>query len=489
MTLVDLLSTLDTRGALPASRVKDMKTALRYLAAALGQASPEQCTVDTACLEPATWTPLLETHFQTLETQGRTVSAVTRRNTRNNLRLLFRTAEAHGLLTAPLPPRLLTRPDRTAFRRQYHATSPYKTTYPRHSDSRRRYALPQAQWPPEIVEGWLDYQRRCGMRIRAYTFRAYTRWLESYLGYIAHVVLRPPVWEDLFDVTQVAGFVRWHADRRQRSLTRYALNLVIMFTAMARALERPEHPALKAFRRTLKAPKVVHVKRHHWASLATLEAVADACLAEGRAPLPQIKASTQHPGSQRAVRFQLGLILKLMIRVPLRQRNVREMQLGAHLAQDPQSEHWLLEYQGDDLKVSHRGMEINTYQIDLTDHCPEWLALLEEFLRVHRPKLPNAGTSPFVFLTRYGRPYSADSLADEVRYAVAMRTGQRFYPHLVRTVWATEYLNSTPAPDYQTAATMLGDLPRTVMEAYHNVVKKDQHAKAKAFLSKALHAG
>ena len=25
-----------------------------------------------------------------------------------------------------------------------------------------------------------------------------------------------------------------------------------------------------------------------------------------------------------------------------------------------------------------------------------------------------------------------------------MRTGQRFYPHLIRTIWATEYLDSDP---------------------------------------------
>ena len=56
MTLADLLTTLETRGALPASRAKDMKTSLRYLAAALGHATPEQCPVDDACRDPATWT-------------------------------------------------------------------------------------------------------------------------------------------------------------------------------------------------------------------------------------------------------------------------------------------------------------------------------------------------------------------------------------------------------------------------------------------------
>ena len=39
MTLADLLTTLQTRAGLPASRAKDMKTSLRYLAAALGASS------------------------------------------------------------------------------------------------------------------------------------------------------------------------------------------------------------------------------------------------------------------------------------------------------------------------------------------------------------------------------------------------------------------------------------------------------------------
>ena len=75
MTLADLLTTLETRGALTASRMKDCKTSLKYLAAALGTASPEQCPVDAACHDGTTWTVALETHFATLEAQGRTISA------------------------------------------------------------------------------------------------------------------------------------------------------------------------------------------------------------------------------------------------------------------------------------------------------------------------------------------------------------------------------------------------------------------------------
>ena len=130
MTLADVLTTLEARGALPAGRVKDLKTSIKYLAHALGHASPEQCPLDAARREEARWLPALETHFATLETQGRTISAVTRRNTRNNLRVLLRAAEVHELLTTPLPSRLLATPgNREDFRRQQRATAPYKTTY------------------------------------------------------------------------------------------------------------------------------------------------------------------------------------------------------------------------------------------------------------------------------------------------------------------------------------------------------------------------
>ena len=43
-----------------------------------------------------------------------------------------------------------------------------------------------------------------------------------------------------------------------------------------------------------------------------------------------------------------------------------------------------------------------------------------------------------------------------------MRTGKRFYPHLIRTIWATEFLEEKQ--DYAVAATMLGDTLAVVMK-------------------------
>jgi hypothetical protein len=486
MTLADLFTTLGTRGALRRSRVPAMKTSLKYFAAALGHASPEQCPVDAACLDPASWTDTLEVYWRTREAQGRPNSASLRRNTRNDIRVIFRQAEAHDLLQAPLPSRLLTKPKRTDFWRQQWATAPYKTTYGNHCG--RSYSLPQAQWPHDIQAGWREYQARCGLRIREATLQGYAKLLETYLGYIAHIGGRPPVWEDLFDVTQVAAFVRWHAARMGRSLSAHGRRLVIVIAAIAKVLEQPARQELAALSNGLKAPAPVHIKRNHMVSLATLEAVADTCLAEGRTPLvPHRRRASLHPGVLRAVRFQRGVILKLLVRVPLRQRNVREMQLEKHLYNDPQTDHWHLDFRGDDLKIGHRGTQVNSYQLDLTDFCEEFIPLLKEFLTEHRPKLPGAATSPLVFLTQYGTPYTQGALRKELSDAVAMRTNQRFYPHLIRTIWATECIEKTK--DYGIAAEMLGDTLGVVMKTYYHLDKKAQQAKARAFLGTVLRTG
>jgi integrase len=484
MTLADLLTALDTRGALPASRAKDCKTSLRYLASALGTPSLDACPVDAACRDPVIWTDTLEAHFQALTAQGRTISAATRRNTRNNLRVLFRLAETHGLLTAPLPPRLLMKRKRDDFALQQRQTAPYQTTY-HIQGSPRHFGLPQAQWPPAIQTGWRAYQAKCGLRLRPITLRAHANRLTIYLGYLTNICGRTPTWDDLFDVASLAEFVRWHGARVGRPIATHGHAVVQTIGAMAVVLKHPHARELADFRNTLPKPPPLHSKRAHWVSLAQLEAVAEACLTAGRVPTV-LQSGVRNPGLRRASEFQRGVMLKLLVRVPLRSRNVREMRVGEHLYQD-QAGHWQLSFRGAELKIGERQGQINTYHVDLTDYCPDFLPVLEEFLQVHRPRLPGATASPFLFLSSRGAPYTTRSLHQDLAYIVTLHTGQRFYPHLIRTIWATEYLQATQ--DFTTAATMLGDTLVVVMRTYYDVVHRDQHQKARAFLGTALHTG
>jgi hypothetical protein len=441
--------------------------------------------VEAACRDEALWGQALETHFAQLEAAGRRLSGAHRRNIRSNLRTVFKVAAAHGLLTVSLPPRLLTKPQREDFDRQYHVTSPYASTY-RPTGTPRRFYLRQPRWPEDIQEGWRAYRARCEDRIRETSFESYAVCLSAYFGYLAHIVGRTPTWGDCFDVPQLRAFVRWYGERLRRSATAHGRRVVIIVAAMAKVLEHDNARALADLRNSLKAPEPVHNKRaHHWVSLADLEAVADALLAEGRLPY-SVGWWVKHPGLRRAARFQRGLILKLLVRIPLRQRNVRELLWREHLYQDERG-HWWLHFRGSDLKIGIREGRANKYEVDLTDYCPEFLPLLDEFLTTYRSRFPGAATSPFLFLTQAGRPFTAHDLYVELSHAVAMRTGRRFYPHMIRTIFATEFLEEEH--DYAAAATLLGDTLAVVMKTYYNIEDKDQYAKAKTFLGKKLHTG
>ena len=484
MTLADLLSAVAARGALP--RIPAKKTALKYLANALGYPSLEQCPVGDACRDPEAWAAALDTHFATLTTQGRTLSPESRRNVRNELRVVFRQAEAYGLLTAPLPPVLLAKPQRLGFTRQQLETAPYQETY-RPTTGPRRYGLPLAQWPPDIQAGWRDYQAKCDDRLRETTFHTYAETLATYLGFLQNIRGRTPTWDDCFDVAQLSAFVRWHRGRLQRpTTTTLGKRVTAMLAAMARVVEHRHAGKLAHFHQKIQPPAPVHMKRlHHWVSLARLQAVADAYLDEGRAPYIA-EAHVQYPGSRRATHFQRGVMLALLVRIPLRLRNVHGLRVDRHLYQGHDG-HWWLHFQGGDLKIGTRSGQVNEYKVDLTDYCPELLPLLDEFRREYRSRLPNAATSPFLFLTRNGARFTSKILGVELSDAVAMRTGQRWYPHLIRTTWATEYIEKTR--DFTGAAYMLGDNVATVLKAYQDILGKDQHAKAKDFLAEALRAG
>jgi hypothetical protein len=488
MTLIDLLSELVAAGDLPAKQAKDYRTALRYLTSALGQRSPDLCPVDSVTQDVTGWLTALDAHFQSLADQGHPVSIFTVRNTRSSLRKIFSAAERRGLIAVPLPTPLLARIPRRTLTAQSRATAPYRATY-HPTTGPRHFWLLLEDWPADVQAGWQEYQERCDGRIRETTFYAYSEHLKAYLGYLTHITRTEPTWDACFDPTKIRAFVRWHATRvGQRRTSAKGIAVIRTAAAIAKVIEHPHAAALRTMHVEIARPDPVHNKRaHHWVSLAQLEAVADACLQEGRLHPGNVKNS-KRPGARRALAFQKGVMLKLLVRIPLRQRNVRELRLGDNLYKDDEGR-WHLHFRGSDLKVGMRGNTVNEYHVNLSEDTDGLVPVIEEWMTVHRPKLPPpvADAVNLLFLTQSGRPFTDDSLSQEIKDAVTMRTGKRFFPHMIRTVWATEYLTAPETHgDYQTAATMLGDTLQVVIKTYYDVVNKDQHAKAKTFLASAL---
>jgi site-specific recombinase XerD len=96
--------------------------------------------------------------------------------------------------------------------------------------------------------------------------------------------------------------------------------------------------------------------------------------------------------------------------------------------------------------------------------------------------------SDFLFLTKHGTPFTDRGMHSLLTRTVALRTGKRFYPHMIRTVWATEFLEDNPG-DFTTAATMLGDKVATVMQSYYSILDKPQQAIASAWHRSKRRAG
>jgi len=258
-----------------------------------------------------------------------------------------------------------------------------------------------------------------------------------------------------------------------------------MFAAIAKAMRHPNAQDLADLRKELPIPSPVHNKRQHTVTLAELNAVAEGCLQEGRKPFIS-KGNVRHPGVHRAARFQLGVLLKFLVWMPLRQRNLRELRLDRHLYQDPEAQggHWHLHFQGDDLKVGTRGGRVNEYHVDLTEDTVGVIPILKEFLTDHRHRLPGAASSKLLFVTSKGKPFSPASLRKELTTIVHMRTGKPFYPHLIRTMHANQFLRKHG--NVQAAATALGDKPETVWKYYYEPILTEDRADMKSYLIEAL---
>jgi hypothetical protein len=126
---------------------------------------------------------------------------------------------------------------------------------------------------------------------------------------------------------------------------------------------------------------------------------------------------------------------------------------------------------------------------DLVDLLEEWLSrwrpILVSFQKascVGREHLESG--QEFVFLNSVGTPLTQQQVTWAFESATYKFTGVAMNPHMVRTIWATEYIKSTR--NFIDAAYMLGDTVETVLKSYAKLLDQDCEERAKAWLSKTL---
>ena len=230
---------------------------------------------------------------------------------------------------------------------------------------------------------------------------------------------------------------------------------------------------LLTLKKTLPVPPPAYNKDDAWVSLATLDEI-------GRTVWPRkspqdIRQDSHIPGLVHASRAGLSLMLRLWTYIPYRQRNMREMQLGEHLHKDRDGQ-WRITFRGEQLKIATKRGRTNVFDLPF----PETLVpLLEDYLATWRPILLTKASHPenHVFLTKHGNPYDPDSLRRVTKHLVYRYTGKDWHPHIVRTVWATEWIQKSHG-DFPTAAIMLNDRLETVIANYAHLQEENVAEKA-----------
>jgi hypothetical protein len=179
-------------------------------------------------------------------------------------------------------------------------------------------------------------------------------------------------------------------------------------------------------------------------------------------------------GGHLALWVGASLIIRLMVRRPLRQINVRQLLIDQNLIEV--NGHYELRFAGEELKVRqrrvkgrHRQVRVNRWAF----HFPHELEnLLQEYLQVWRPKLLRRSPegSPYLFINGRGKPFDTNHMARVVEETTWRFTQQRpggpvmVNPHGVRTIWATRMLKA--GLNIIDVSRFLGDKIQTVYDKY-----------------------
>jgi hypothetical protein len=474
LTLLDLLV---ARQQLSKARAKDVKTALRRLADAT--ATP-LAALDLLALE-RTYEPALREAFANSDPPP---SPYTQRNVLQNLRQFYRLLFDHGLLVQSRST-ILKRPRRRQLLLEAGAQSPYRhrtsavlTPYYRHPDT----------WPDAIRQPFERFCLERTFKVRQATQDNYRNHMTSYVSYnLMHDPLPPTTWDDLFDQARLTRFIMWHAKRVDAGrISTMGLQVARLLRTIANATRRPEAEALDTFIHELPPVRPLHDKQapYHTISAQELESVGLALLMKSRQPLRgDAPTYNKRPGLLRATAHQTALMIRLLWRVPMRSRNIREMELGKNLFRDTQGI-WTIRFIGDELKVSQRRGRINVFQVrwpdELVDH-------LDEYLQVFRPYFLQADTSPLVFPNRQGTKQTHMGWYLRISQTIYLHLRKRMFPHLARSLWIDPWLLS--GGDVGTGAYMLNNSVQVVHQRYLELRGQIHVEKAYAFNQAILKPG
>ena len=522
-TLKEVLDALIERQFIPQSRLGSIKTALKQYAIILGYNEPAECPLTAYHLPDEKRNRLIEERAVGTRRGKFFLGPHAIRNLKNNVSYVIRSAveqEIIGQVPGPLESYKNSNSIKTkkiTCRNEWAKPSKYILDPVPHSLERE--ITDYQTWSTKIV----NRDRPDNQKKRAVTFANHRGTILRAAGYL--VKYRGLKGESislstLTEPENAINFIDWFIEQQGRFTASAELNLarLIVLGKYLSIVERSTEQRkaldlrvdeLKTYRTNLGLPEKVIDKTKRWISLRKLESVGLSIyplnarrIAElgwdARRNLRRDREDGYKDYPRYAYRVVQSLLIRLNIRLPLRQRNLRELLWNPKTPEQGRNLYkrdgkWYIKFVAGELKISHVKGEVHRVEHEFPDDIVD---LLEEWLLQWRPVLissqkgKHVGTEraesgqEFVFLNSVGAPLSQYQVTWAFESATYRFTGVAMNPHMVRTIWATEYIKATR--NFIDAAYMLGDTVETVLKSYAKLLDQDCEIRAKAWLSRTL---
>jgi integrase len=422
-------------------------------------------------------------------------------NFKNNLRFLWRIGIAQGWLD-PLAQPL------KHWRDCPQTIECRGNRVPRHENAARLiyrlYPVPVAL--AEEIESYLQWSQRPVQPGRPHTIKKRPTTCEDIkgsllrmAGFAVHYQDLPAellTLKDLCEPSLAHAFITWWIDERRGKVTYGLVQSIVPLETIARHYLKDLKVAEQLnslLNGELAVIDQVRDKQLRWATLAQLDYVGrnlyplneqrlkDFATARKVArylkdPTHRLLPSRAYDLTRYTTYTGLSLIIRLLCRVPLRQRNIREMRLKHNLFQD-HAGCWRIRFRGTELKVARKMGALNVYECAWPE---DLISELEEYLTIWRPHLAPDGED-HVFLNSNGRIWSDTHLCNRIAIATKRFIGVGVTPHMFRDIWATEYLKQYPG-DAAAVAKRLGNTIEMVYRHYAHLLDGDADTRASQFL-------
>jgi hypothetical protein len=518
-TLQAILDELVRLAVIRPSRIGPIKTAIKQYAHILGYGDATECLSSAYILADKVRNRLIDERApQTLGSDGL-------RNLKNNVSYVVRKAIELEIVS-PLAGELAS----------WNGSNPMSLVPKRNENIHpEKYIIDPV--PQSLAQKIADYEtwstrlnnrvRPNSLRKRAVTFFDHRQTLLREAGYLVKFKGLNPSFitlSTLIEPSHAIDFVEWRIEQQNRYtagsaavlyrilvLAKY-LMICAQSSQQRRVIQRSMRE-LNTYRATLGKPAKVQDKDKRWLSLKQLEMVGRSIYPLNARRVRELTDVTRtaierhsnngHTSSRRtfrvyAFRVLQSLLIRLAIRIPLRQRNLREMLWNQSSPEEGKNLYkkdgtWRLRFRGDELKIPEVRGEVHSlayeFPTDLVDLLEEWLHKWRALL-ITRQKYESKGKErlencqEFVFVNYDGRPLSSKQVSWLFKTATYKFTGVAVNPHMIRSIYATEYIKATN--NFVDAAFMLGDTVKTVLDSYAKLFDEECGKRANEWISHTL---